>query len=82
MTEDKQLTSILEACSMSTKTTAKTFFPERFNMPFASAVHDKIFDLIDGPAQKVAIAAPRGWGSSRSNGSLDSVPSYRFHLLH
>lgn len=44
--------------------TAQTFFPERFSMPFAEAVHGKIFDLIDGPDQKVAIAAPRGWGKT------------------
>jgi len=43
---------------------AKTFFPERFYMPFAENVHGKIFELIDGPAQKVAIAAPRGWGKT------------------
>lgn len=44
--------------------TAKTFFPERFNIPFAENVHGPIFDLIDGPSQKVAIAAPRGWGKT------------------
>jgi len=44
--------------------TAKTFFPERFELPFAEEVHGKIFDLIDGPANKVAIAAPRGWGKT------------------
>jgi len=43
---------------------AKTFFPERFYVPFAENVHGKIFDLIDGPDQKVAIAAPRGWGKT------------------
>jgi len=44
--------------------TALTFFPERFSLPFADSVHGKIFDLIDGPDQKVAIAAPRGWGKT------------------
>ncbi|MCE5226133.1 MAG: hypothetical protein LLG05_09795 [Porphyromonadaceae bacterium] len=44
--------------------TALTFFPERFYMPFADEVHGKIFDLIDGPEQKVAIAAPRGYGKT------------------
>jgi len=43
---------------------AQTFFPERFYMPFAEPVHGKIFNLIDGPDQKVAIAAPRGWGKT------------------
>ena len=61
---DSQLTKILSACSVSTRVTAKTFFPERFTMPFAEEVHGKIFDLIDGDEQKVAIAAPRGWGKT------------------
>uniref|UniRef100_A0A6H1ZMB4 Putative terminase n=1 Tax=viral metagenome TaxID=1070528 RepID=A0A6H1ZMB4_9ZZZZ len=33
-------------------------------MPFAENIHGKIFDLIDGPENKVAIAAPRGWGKT------------------
>lgn len=61
---DDQIKQILSQCSVSTEMTAKTFFPERFSLPFASAVHGKIFDLIDGPANKVAIAAPRGWGKT------------------
>ena len=61
---DEELKQILAACSVSTEMTAKTFFPERFYVPFAENIHGKIFDLIDGPAQKVAIAAPRGWGKT------------------
>ena len=61
---DKELEQILSACSVSTEMTAKTFFPERFYVPFAENIHGKIFDLIDGPANKVAIAAPRGWGKT------------------
>ena len=61
---DEDLKQILAACSVSTEMTAKTFFPERFYVPFAENIHGKIFDLIDGPAQKVAIAAPRGWGKT------------------
>lgn len=61
---DQELKQILSQCSISTRMTAQTFFPERFSMPFAENVHGKIFDLIDGPAQKVAIAAPRGWGKT------------------
>ena len=66
MTEpkDKVLDEVLLACSQSTRSTAHTFFPERFNLPFADLVHEPIFELIDGPAQKVAIAAPRGWGKT------------------
>ena len=44
--------------------TAKTFFPDRFKLDFSPAVHDKIFELIDGPWNKIAIAAPRGWGKT------------------
>ena len=61
---DKETQQIQSLCSVSTHMTASTFFPERFYMPFADEVHGKIFDLIDGPANKVAIAAPRGWGKT------------------
>jgi hypothetical protein len=61
---DEELKIILSQCAISTRMTAQTFFPERFSMPFAENVHGKIFDLIDGPSQKVAIAAPRGWGKT------------------
>ena len=39
-----------------------TFFPERFYMSFAENIHGKVFELIDGPEQKDAIAVPRGYG--------------------
>lgn len=61
---DEQLQNILSQCAVSTEITAKTFFPERFYLPFSKEVHGKIFDLIDGPSNKVAIAAPRGWGKT------------------
>lgn len=64
MEKDQKLEEIFSACSVSTEVVAKTFFPERFTMPFAENVHGEIFNLIDGPAQKVAIAAPRGWGKT------------------
>ena len=61
---EPEIKQILTQCSISTRMTASTFFPERFNLPFAEEIHGKIFDLIDGPDQKVAIAAPRGWGKT------------------
>ena len=64
MIEDAEIKKILSACSMSTRMVAKTYFPERFTMPFSEEVHGKIFDLIDGPDNKNAIAAPRGWGKT------------------
>lgn len=56
--------AVLSSCAVSTQVTAKTFFPERFNLPFAEKIHGEIFKLIDSPINKVAIAAPRGWGKT------------------
>ena len=61
---DEELKIILSKCAISTRMTALTFFPERFYMPFAESIHGKIFNLIDGPENKDAIAAPRGWGKT------------------
>jgi len=61
---DQETKNILSQCSVSTRMTAQTFFPERFYMPFAEQVHGEIFKLIDGPDNKIAIAAPRGWGKT------------------
>ena len=44
---DEQVRQILSQCSISTRMTALTFFPDRFYMPFAEEVHGKIFDLVD-----------------------------------
>ena len=77
MDRDPEIDRILEACSTSTKVMSKTFFPERFYMPFAQAIHDPIFELIDGPYQKIAIAAPRGWGKT----SIDALSLPSRHIL-
>ena len=61
---DEELKQLLSECSISTAMVAKTFFPERFYLPFADQIHGPIFDKIDGPSQKVAIAAPRGYGKT------------------
>ena len=61
---DEETKRILSACSISTRMTAKTFFPERFTLPFAEEVHGKIFEKIDSVDNKNAIAAPRGWGKT------------------
>jgi len=61
---DQETKNIQSLCSVSTRMTAQTYFPERFYMPFADKVHGEIFKLIDGPDNKVAIAAPRGWGKT------------------
>ena len=61
---DPQLEEILTQCTYNTRMVSKTFFPERFHLPFADEIHGKIFDLIDNGSNKVAIAAPRGWGKT------------------
>jgi len=61
---DKTTKEIHSLCSVSTCITAQTFFPNRFYLPFAKKVHGEIFKLIDGPDNKIAIAAPRGWGKT------------------
>jgi len=60
---DSEVTDILAECSISTKMTAKTLFPDRFYAPF-SGLHDQIFDLVDSGAPRIAIAAPRGIGKT------------------
>ena len=51
-----ELEKIHVICLISTKVTVKTFFPGRFFfVPFTKNIHGKIFDLIDGPVNKVGI---------------------------
>jgi len=61
---DKTIKQINSLCSVSTRITAQTYFPERFYLPFSDAVHGEIFKLIDRSDNKVCIAAPRGWGKT------------------
>ena len=61
---DPQLLEAYSNCVISTKVFSQTFMPERFNRPFSS-LHDLIFRLIDDDSiQRVAIAAPRGFGKT------------------
>ena len=60
----EEIKQIMSQCYASTKTFSNVLFPERFHRPF-SELHDKIFDLLDDPTkQRVAIAAPRGFGKT------------------
>ncbi len=79
---DKELQSILSTCVYSTRMVAKTFFPERFHLPFAPAIHDIIFDLIDGPDQLIAIAAPRGYGKTSIIGLALPARHIEFELTN
>ena len=58
------LKDILASCMLSTELFCSTLFPERFSRPF-STLHKQIFELLDNPnLQRVAIAAPRGFGKT------------------
>lgn len=62
--KDEQFCNALARCSMSTKATSKTIFPDRFELPF-SGLHDQIFEVLDDDSlQLVVIAAPRGFGKT------------------
>ena len=61
---DQATKDILYQCSISTRMTAKTFFPERFWAPFAENIHGEIFQRVDNNRNKVVMAAPRGWGKT------------------
>ena len=61
---DKDLEETLTSCMFSTRVMSKTFFPERFKLPFAENVHGEIFKRIDNDSNFVGIAAPRGWGKT------------------
>jgi len=64
ITEKEDLKTVMGQCFKSTKTCSKVLFPERFHRPF-SGLHDEIFALLDDPSkQRVAIAAPRGFGKT------------------
>jgi hypothetical protein len=59
----EQETQILHNCYVDTKYMCKALFPEIFSAPF-SILHDQIFERIESPNPKKAIAAPRGLGKT------------------
>lgn len=74
---------LLAECYRSTKIFSKTFFPETFYVDFDPYIHNKIFELIDSDAPRVAIAAPRGTGKtsiSRAKAAKDIAYSDSFFL--
>ena len=63
--QKQEMLANLEKCRGSLKLFAKTFFPERFNLPFSKKIHDQMFEIFDDDSiQRVAIAAPRGIGKT------------------
>lgn len=55
---------ILQKCSTSTEACCKTFYPDRFSLPFSPA-HREVFKILDDDSiQLVCIAAWRGFGKS------------------
>lgn len=60
----EELQSILTDCYLSTRITARTLFPDRFNLPFYT-IHDPLFAVLDDPTIRMfAITAPRGFGKT------------------
>ena len=80
MIEDMEIETIknlMHECYLSTKLSCKVLFPERFHRPFSS-LHDEIFTLLDDPTkQRVAIAAPRGFGKT----TIDTIAYPAKHIL-
>ncbi len=65
----ERLRPALAACSRSTKAFCRLFMAERFYRPFNS-LHDELFKLLDDESkQRVAVAAPRGFGKT----SIDTI---------
>tara|TARA_R110000824_G_scaffold77767_4_gene196589 strand:- start:10912 stop:12438 length:1527 start_codon:yes stop_codon:yes gene_type:complete len=57
------LKDILANCYADSKYMAKVIFDDQFEAPFSS-LHDQMFDVLDSPANKIVIAAPRGIGKT------------------
>jgi hypothetical protein len=63
------LENVLTLCYSNIGVFSKTFRADAFEQPF-SELHNEICELIDSPAQKIAIAAPRGLGKTTIARSL------------
>lgn len=61
--DSEEIKNILARCYLNDAVFAKTIFPERFNLPFSS-IHQTLFDALESGRQKIAIAAPRGFGKT------------------
>lgn len=59
----EELSAEMQQAYLSTLVFAKMFFPKRFSRPFSS-IHRQICKHLDGPDQKIALAAPRGIGKT------------------
>lgn len=60
---DAEIKEIMQKCYLDQKFFNQTMMPDRFFRSFSS-LHDQIYAALEGPYQKVAIAAPRGFGKS------------------
>ena len=69
-----EMEELLARCYADLAVFGRTFFPDRFYRPF-SRLHYEIFEMIKGSRQKVAIAAPRGFGKTSTINML--LPAHR-----
>lgn len=59
------LAEILAECKGSRKKFLTAFFPNRFELPFSSKIHDPLFEVLDDPSvTRLVIKAPRGCGKT------------------
>jgi len=63
------LKDLMARCYLDSRVFGKTIFPERFTLPF-SKIHAKVFEALDSGHQKIAIAAPRGFGKTTMSNLL------------
>ncbi len=61
--ESSDITEVLTRCYQNDALFGKVFFPERFGRPF-DPIHSEIFEVLNSPSQKKALAAPRGIGKT------------------
>lgn len=77
-----EMEEVMQECFLSTKTAAVTLFPDRVERPF-NQLHDEIFPLFDDDSiQKVAIAAPRGFGKTTLSTIIYPAKKILFHEKH
>jgi len=72
----------LERAFVSTRRMGELFFPHHLTRPFGK-IHNKLFEYLDDPKrEKVAIAAPRGFGKSTIVNLLFASRIIYFHLAN
>jgi len=75
--DKEELKKIFARCYVDDKFFAKTVFPERFTLPF-SKIHEEVFQALNSGKQRIAIAAPRGFGKTTISNLLNPLKKILF----